>query len=243
MTRLRRTAALVAALGLAVFAVSAPATKEKDEPPGPIKDEQLGASREKVSEIGLALIHHADLYEGALPTNVVDKKGKLLLSWRVQILPELGQEDLYKQFKLDEPWDSEANKKLIDKMPKVFAPERVRADPGMTYYLAPGGAKGWLQPVKGAIYPASFPDGTANTFLVVEAAKPVVWTKPADLEYDGKAVPKFGGLFDGRFHAAHADGSVHRYRADAPALTLGLLLDPNDGQAVDIGGALDEDRK
>ena len=49
-----------------------------------------------------------------------DKDGKPLLSWRVLILPYVEQEDLYKQFHLDEPWDSEHNKKLIEKMPAVY---------------------------------------------------------------------------------------------------------------------------
>ena len=244
MTRPRRTAAaLTAALGVTLLAVSAPVTKDKDGPPGPVKDEQLAASKEKIKKLGLALINHADDNQGVLPTNVVDKKGKVLLSWRVQILPELGEEELFKRFKLDEPWDSDHNKKLIDQIPAVFAPVRVRADKGMTYYQALGGAKGWLRPVVAVIYPASFPDGTSNTFLVAEAARPVVWTQPADLEFDGKTVPKFGGQFDGRFHAAHADGSVHRYRADAPALTLERLIDPNDGQVIGLDGALDEDPK
>jgi hypothetical protein len=239
----RAIVALTGTFGLTLIAVSAPATKEKDGPPGPVKEEQLADSRARLEKIALALISHADSHEGALPTNVVDKKGKLLLSWRVQILPELDEEKLYKQFKLDEPWDSEHNKKLIDQMPAVFAPVRVRADKGLTFYQALSGAKGWLQPGKGVPFPASFPDGTSNTFLVAEAAKPVVWTRPDDLEYDGTTVPKFGGLFDGRFHAAHADGSVNRYRADAPAATLGLLIDPADGNVIDLDGALDQDKK
>ena len=51
---------------------------------------------------------------------IVDKKGKKLLSWRVQILPYIEQDNLYKQFKLDEPWDSEHNKKLIRQMPRIY---------------------------------------------------------------------------------------------------------------------------
>ena len=39
----------------------------------------------------------------------------------VKILPFLDAEGLYKEFHLDEPWDSENNQKLIDKMPLVFA--------------------------------------------------------------------------------------------------------------------------
>ncbi|MDO5565840.1 MAG: DUF1559 domain-containing protein [Planctomycetia bacterium] len=46
------------------------------------------------------------------PCCTVDAKGKPLHSWRVLILPYLGQEELYKKIKLDEPWDSEHNRQL-----------------------------------------------------------------------------------------------------------------------------------
>src|SRR5262245_59728137 len=49
------------------------------------------------------------------------KNGKPLLSWRVAILPYIEEDALYRQFKLDEPWDSPHNKKLIAKMPKIYA--------------------------------------------------------------------------------------------------------------------------
>lgn len=42
------------------------------------------------------------------------------LSWRVAILPFLGHAELYKEFKLEEPWNSDHNKTLIAKMPKEF---------------------------------------------------------------------------------------------------------------------------
>ena len=32
--------------------------------------------------------------------------------------------------------------------------------------------------------PGDFPDGTSNTFLVVEAGEPVPWTKPEDLDQE-----------------------------------------------------------
>jgi len=74
-----------------------------------------------------------------LPAHAIySKDGKTpLLSWRVEILRQLGHEALYKEFKLDEPWDSEHNKKLIGKMPKVYAgpgaAEQITKD-GKTYY-------------------------------------------------------------------------------------------------------------
>ncbi|MEI8021594.1 MAG: DUF1559 domain-containing protein, partial [Schlesneria sp.] len=48
------------------------------------------------------------------------QEGPIGLSWRVHLLPYLDQAPLYRQFKLDETWDSEHNKKLIEKMPAIF---------------------------------------------------------------------------------------------------------------------------
>ena len=58
---------------------------------------------------------------------IFDKQGKPLLSWRVQILPFVEEGELFKQFHLDEPWDSEHNKPLIAKMPAVYAKPGARS--------------------------------------------------------------------------------------------------------------------
>ena len=212
--------ALIAAPGRGL---SAPLPKEKVEPAGPITAEQLHTSKNNLQNIALSFHNYHDT-NGSLPTNQLSKDKKPLLSWRVQILPYVEELALYQQFKLDEAWDSDHNKKLIEKMPKIYAPIRVKADPGTTFYQAFGGAKGSLIP--GARFVASFPDGTSNTLMVAEAAKAVIWTKPADLEFDGKTVPALGGLFDGKFHAARWDGSVSRFRKGVEADVLKMLIDP-----------------
>ena len=40
------------------------------------------------------------------------------------LLPYLGQGALYRQFKLDEAWDSPHNIKLLDRMPRIYAAAR-----------------------------------------------------------------------------------------------------------------------
>src|SRR5206468_5253686 len=68
-----------------------------------------------LKQIGLAMHSYHDVYK-RLPSGAVqDKDGKALLSWRVHLLPFLEQEALFKEFKLDEPWDSDNNKKLLAK--------------------------------------------------------------------------------------------------------------------------------
>lgn len=238
MRSLSGYALILAALALVACSdrgTAAPIPKEKKpESLGPITAEQLHASHNNLQQIALAF-HNFNDTEGVLPTNQLSKDKKPLLSWRVQILPYIEQDTLYREFKLDEPWDSENNKKLIEKMPKLYAPVRGKFDAGMTFYQTFTGSNGWMK--TGASIPRSFPDGTSNTFVAAEAAKPVIWTKPDDMIFDGKTVPALGGLFDGKFHAAMGDGSVSRFRKDVDKDTLKLLIDPTDGMVLprDIG--------
>src|SRR4051812_41645704 len=119
MTRL--LASIVVAVLTVLPAVPAPATKDKksDEPLGPITREQLDKSAHHLKQIAIAF-HNYESVHGRMATNQPAKDGKPGLSWRVQVLPYVEQDDLYRQFKLDEPWDSENNKKLIEKIPPVF---------------------------------------------------------------------------------------------------------------------------
>ncbi len=102
-----------------------------DDPPVTKKD--LATSTSNLKQIAIAFHAFHDTTAG-LPADITDKAGKPLLSWRVAILPYIEQSELYNQFKLDEPWDSANNKKLIEKMPKLYAPVRVKAKAGETFY-------------------------------------------------------------------------------------------------------------
>jgi RNA polymerase sigma factor (sigma-70 family) len=73
-----------------------------------------------LKQIALAMHNHHDVY-GFFPASAIyNKEGKPLLSWRVALLPFLEEDNLFKQFHLDEPWDSAHNKKLLDKMPDIY---------------------------------------------------------------------------------------------------------------------------
>ncbi len=137
--------------------------------------------------------------------------GKPLLSWRVYILPYIGQKQLFDRFHLNEPWDSEHNKALIEKMPDVFHPAKSQAEKGKTNYLAPVG--------NGALYSSNrdepqtkdIKDGPSNTLMVVEVddRHAVIWTKPDDLAFDPKEPTRgIGSLYEGGFAAAYCDGHI-----------------------------------
>jgi hypothetical protein len=193
--------------------------------------------------IGVAY-HNMEAANAELPPPAIcsKKDGKPLLSWRVAMLPYLEQENLYRQFKLDEPWDSEHNKKLLPLMPRVYLVPRVGSqEPGMTHYQAfvgPGAA--WeLKPnpnkyygAAGASFPASFTDGTSNTIIVAEAATAVPWTAPQDLPFDqGPLLPRLG-VFKGGFQVLLGDGSTAFLSQNLSEVTLRAAVTARGGESL-----------
>lgn len=194
-----------------------------------------------LKQIGLALHNYHDAHgkvvihaTGAKGLPLQNPKDKPLLSWRVALLPYLEHDNLYRQFKLDEPWDSQHNKKLIEQMPAIYAPPKP-GKPGYTHLQMIIGPNA-MQPVVARI-PASFPDGTSNTIAVAEAAQPVIWTKPDDVMLPGNQLPKdlkkkFGGLHPGGFNVLLWDGSVRFIQDSVSDATLGRALNPRDGMVL-----------
>ncbi|MFO0796290.1 MAG: DUF1559 domain-containing protein [Gemmataceae bacterium] len=180
-----------------------------------------------LKQIGLAFHVYHDVFQ-KLPDDIRDKDGKALLSWRVAILPYVEQEALYRQFKLDEPWDSAANKPLLEKMPRVFA-GRPPVAAGKTPYVRPAG-KGTAFPPGRALKLADFPDGLSNTVMAVEATAAVEWSRPADLPVDAKQPLSGLARPDGAgFIALLADGSVRVVSPKVDPAELLRAFDPADG--------------
>jgi hypothetical protein len=201
-------------------------------PEGPPADRSRSANNLK--QLMIALHNYHDTY-GHFPADVRDKDGKPLLSWRVEILPFIEHDDLYRQFKRDEPWDSPHNKPLIDKMPKVLRSPRQAAElKDRTTYLAPLG-KGFLWDDPKGIKITDITDGTSNTIALVEADddRAVIWSKPEDVTIDRKD-PTAGLLahyVDG-FQVALADGSVRFVRKGIDPTALWALFTRAAGDNV-----------
>jgi hypothetical protein len=207
-------------------------------------------------QIGAAMYKY-EKANGAFPAGIVGSNNELGLSWRVQLLPYLDEGELYKQFKLEESWDSAHNKPLLSKMPKVYESPGRPADPGETYLLSFYGELAFLRPLRESgkggkqsgkleFAPGSMArgrrvteitDGTSNALMVVEAYDPVKWTKPEDFPFVlyGRGlppVPVLSGVFKGGFHGLMCDGSVHFFPSSLPEKSIAPVITINGGEVL-----------
>jgi hypothetical protein len=196
-----------------------------------------GASND-LKLIGLSLHNYHDVNRSLPPAPHVDMNGKPLLSWRVAILPYLEQDNLYREFRMNEPWDSEHNKKLIAKMPAMYrGPNKKLNDEFKTIYLAPIGKNTMFPPDGKKITFTDVADGLSNTIMAVEANddSAVIWTKPDDLPMD-LAKPLRGLERPGQdyFLALMGDGSVQRIKYNLDVASIAALFTRDGGEVVNL---------
>ena len=156
------------------------------------------------------------------------------LSWRVQLLPLLGEKELFMKFRADEPWNGEHNRKLIPLMPKIYRAPGSNSGGGKTNYLGAVGPNAAF-PDKGTIMVPDFTDGTSSTIMLIEVPDEaaVEWTRPEDFPIDTEQLmKKLVGLRTGGFLTAFADGAPQFISKSIAPQLLQRLLIRNDGEPV-----------
>jgi len=219
-----------------------PAQAEARE--APRETELIARSAGNLRKIAQGIHAYVEAEKRFPPAAVYGRDGSPLLSWRVAILPYIGEKELHAQFHLDEPWDGAHNKPLLKKMPKVYEPVATSSTAGTTYYQGFNGKgaffdePGGIPPVKDDNPFLAIGDGTSNTLMVVEAATPVPWTKPEDVKYTpGKPAPKLGGQFRGGFTAVTADGFTRFIKSSIDPKLLDALITYGGGEVIDVSEA------
>ena len=192
-------------------------------------------SMNNMKQIALALHNYHDAHGTFPPAAICDKRGKKLLSWRVAILPYIEQDNIYKQFKLDEAWDGPNNKKWSDVAIKTYIDPRAPGKATETYYKVFVGNGALFDWVQGGKF-TGVTDGTSNTLMTIAGGDPVPWAKPDDIEFDPKAdVPDLAKPFAGDLLFGMADGSVRGVNMNAKKLTqetLKALITRSGGEVI-----------
>ena len=187
-------------------------------------------SANNLKQIALAFHNYYNIHNRFPTTVMLGPDGKTPHSWRVAILPFLEADPLYDQYRLDEPWDSEHNRRLLTRMPNTY---RHPSDPpGSTvssYYGLSGQTSVFAK--QGLTF-RQIIDGTSNTVLVVEARRRIPWTKPQDIPFVPATLPQLGGYQDEGFQAAFCDGSVRFIAKSVDDEILRRYFQFNDRQPI-----------
>lgn len=196
-----------------------------------------GETMDNLRAIGVASHRHHDRFRMFANPKMdrfqAGQASSVDLSWRVTLLPDMGEPARFSRFDMNVGWDHPINLPASRDMPRQYheaAPTDLKvAQTPFQYFTGPN-----------TMFPegsrrmtvAMVTDGLSNTFLVAQAQTPVPWSKPADM-----AVTPNGPLPlpPDRFLALFADGTVrHIDRTRNPDATLRLLIDPRDNQAVQL---------
>ncbi|MEP3481543.1 MAG: DUF1559 domain-containing protein [Fuerstiella sp.] len=124
-------------------------------------------------------------------------------SWRIALLPWLGEQELFQQYDQSTAWDSSVNQRLLTARPSFYAcPKTV--NPELTSYQVPVSIRSaW--PYDMQLQMRDFTDGASNTVLMIDSHSPEVkWTAPQDLNMNQASA----AIKDGQQHSDSSHGQV-----------------------------------
>lgn len=145
----------------------------------------------------LSALQYYHFRHGQYPTpTIIDEKSGHARSWRVELLNYMRDDDLYdiyKQYRKDEPWNSEANLKLLDASVSVFS-SSWETDPHAASFFFVLGKGTAMEDEKPKV--TQIKDPLPATVLIVSADRDIPWTMPADLNFEDALDLKKLGVWD-----------------------------------------------
>lgn len=201
-------------------------------------------SARNIERIASALNAYASDHGTYPPPAIRRPDGTLMHSWRVLILPYLGEKDLFNDYDMNQPWDSPENLELTSRMPSVYRAASSQlygsdsayfliTGPGTLFPPAPSSSPaGTFRPLS----PSAVSDDPGQTLLVVEASSLASnyypsWLEPRDLDVTsmqgmiGTSLgQEIGGVNVGGAVVATVDGRSH-FLSDqtSPATVMALI--------------------
>lgn len=194
------------------------------------ESEKRTASAQNMRQNALGMLNFISAL-GHFPDSVMvhSKTGKEY-SWRIAILPYLGEQEIYDNYDFSQDWDSPHNLEVTSKMPDYFRSDLDDKDStNASFFMltGTGGAFGGENPKK----LQDFTDGTSNTIMLIQAQRDVHWSKPVDIEIDPEQpLPEFGGYHKGGYNTVFADSSSRWISEDALQHRLRELFTPGGGE-------------
>jgi len=173
--------------------------------------------------------------KGYYPARAIFDGDKANLSWRVALLPYLGHQRLFDEFRLDEPWNSRHNYELLRKIPSVYqSPERF--DDHTNYEAAVSPSTVFYR--KGVVRISDFDDGAKDTAMVVEVddVAAVPWTAPREFEPNFRTPSRnLGTLRDGSFFLIWGNAEVGRVETSSSPALLRAMFTHDAGEVFSAG--------
>jgi hypothetical protein len=189
---------------------------------------------EQLRTLAQALDKYRQKHGNYPPPAIYDRDGRPVLSWRVALLPFLGEETLYKSFKLDEPWDSLNNKRLLKKVPKILQSVNFAYDPspsGKTMIQVFAGENAVFDSKKGIRQ--SEIARPAILLAHVASDVEVYWTKPADVVYaPDQPVPDVYGKYGTRIKVLMTDGTYRDIEKSMDEKSVRALIERSAQRSV-----------
>lgn len=195
-------------------------------------------SKNKLREASIGYHFHLD-YKHRSP-NVATTPGlQKALSWRVHLLPYVGEALFYSAFDKNQPWDYPTNIGSVLRMPEVYSDvARPEIKDRSTLYSIFNADT--ASPIKlgfeGAITYDEFEDGSSSTIAFIEMdaeSVPAHWIAGYDYEVD-LSDPKARLLErSNQYLVAFADGSVVALSSDIDPQVLANMMGRNDGAEID----------
>ncbi len=162
-------------------------------------ERMLAQSSNNLKQLALGFHNYQAVHSTFPPAVIIGPDGKPWHSWRVLLLPwlelSLGGQELYEQYRFDEPWDGPNNKRLLNRMPAFYAdPIYGEGNRRYTNYAAITGP-GTMFSTEGAklvdgepmfgggVSERQVSDNVANTLMLgpVATEAKIPWTKPQDI--------------------------------------------------------------
>ncbi len=180
---------------------------------------------DRLKVIGQALQSYLKDHGSYPPAALLNADDQRTVSWRVLILPYLGEKDLYERFDLSRRWDESPNLHLLGEMPDVYRKSDDRCDRTETGFAGVDGPQSLFQNASAELNGGRKDDmiSVVQQLAVAPVGEEVhlPWTAPGDI--DSKHVGKLGSRrgFSGEGHAftplLFLDGSVHLMPDDVDA--------------------------